>query len=206
MNLHPVLNQTVRELEQTFDQIPARRRELLEQLTAYIGEKKKAGLPVNLVFICTHNSRRSHMGQLWALAAAACYDIGKVQAYSGGTEATAFNPRAVQAMQQAGFGIEALSQDPNPVYAVTYAPAAPPARIWSKAFDDPANPASGFAAVMTCSDADENCPLIPGAEKRLALTYDDPKAFDDTPQEAEKYRERARQIGREILYAFREAR
>jgi arsenate reductase (thioredoxin) len=206
MTLHPVLHQTVRELEQTFDQIPADRKQLLQQLAAYIRGKKNSGQPVNLVFICTHNSRRSHMGQLWALAAAAYYDIGQVQAYSGGTEATAFNPRAVKAMQEAGFGIEALSQEPNPVYAVTYAAAAPPAQIWSKAFDDPANPASDFCAVMTCSDADENCPLVAGVDQRLAITYDDPKHFDDTPQEEEKYRERARQIGREMLYAFQAAR
>jgi arsenate reductase len=37
---------------------------------------------------------------------------------------------------------------------------------------------------------------------RLPVTYDDPKNFDDTPQEEEKYRERVRQIGREMLYAF----
>jgi arsenate reductase (thioredoxin) len=202
MTLHAVLHQTVRELEQTFDQIPAGRRELLQQLASYIREKKKAGQPVKLVFICTHNSRRSHMGQLWALAAAAYYDIAQVQSYSGGTEATAFNPRAVKAMQQAGFGIEALDQGANPVYAVTYAPGAPPAQLWSKAFDDPANPATGFGAVMTCSDADENCPLVPGVDQRLAITYDDPKHFDDTPQQEEKYRERTRQIGREMLYAF----
>ena len=65
-----------------------------------------------------------------------------------------------------------------------------------------ANPEKDFAAVMTCSHADEHCPFIPGATARIALTYDDPKDFDDTPLESEKYRERVMQIGREILYAF----
>jgi arsenate reductase len=206
MKLLPALHQTIQELEQTFDQIPAERQELLRQLSAYIREKQQAGRPVNLVFICTHNSRRSHMAQLWAQAAGAYYGIGQVHCFSGGTEATAFNPRAVEAMREVGFNIPPASQEANPSYEVHYAERAAPVRLWSKTFDDPANPATGFGAVMTCSDADENCPLVPGVEQRLAITYDDPKHFDDTPQEAEKYRERARQIGQELLYAFRETR
>jgi arsenate reductase (thioredoxin) len=85
---------------------------------------------------------------------------------------------------------------------VTYAGEAAPVQLWSKTFDDPANPAAGFGAVMTCSDADENCPFVPGTDLRLAITYDDPKNFDGTPREEEMYRERAVQIGRELLYAF----
>jgi protein-tyrosine-phosphatase len=206
MTLNPILHQTIQELAQTFDQIPAERRKLLGQLSSYIHSRKKACQAVNLVFICTHNSRRSHMAQLWAQAAAACYDIDQVYCFSGGTEATAFNPRAVQAMQEAGFDIRALDTGDNPRYLAAFAPGAAPARLWSKTFGDPANPASGFGAVMTCNDADESCPLVPGADLRLALTYHDPKHFDGTAQEEEKYRERARQIGRELLYAFLAAR
>jgi arsenate reductase (thioredoxin) len=206
MKLLPALHQTVQELEHTFDQIPNERKTLLRQLSDYIREKQHAGGPVNLVFICTHNSRRSHMAQLWAQAAGAYYGIGQVQCFSGGTEATAFNPRAVEAMRELGFDISPAGQEANPIYQVRFAAEAAPVRLWSKTFDDPANPATGFGAVMTCSDADENCPLVPGVERRLAITYDDPKHFDDTPQETEKYRERARQIGRELLYAFKEAR
>ena len=55
---------------------------------------------------------------------------------------------------------------------------------------------------MTCSDADENCPFIPGAEMRLPLTYEDPKEADDKPEERAVYDERVRQIGREIFYAM----
>jgi arsenate reductase len=55
---------------------------------------------------------------------------------------------------------------------------------------------------MTCTHADENCPLVAGADVRISLPYDDPKAFDNTPLEAAKYTERVHEIGREILYAF----
>ncbi|MBC5772551.1 protein-tyrosine-phosphatase [Pontibacter sp. KCTC 32443] len=204
MSLNPTLSQTIAQLSQTFDQIPEERKELLNQLTDYIKQKKKAGQNINLVFICTHNSRRSHMAQLWAQAAAANYNIPAVKTYSGGTEATAFYPAAVQAMQELGFEIETGPETINPKYKVKYSPDEPTIEVWSKRFDDVANPKADFAAVMTCSDADDNCPFVPGVEKRIAITYNDPKASDNTPQQAQAYRERALQIGREMLYVFRQ--
>jgi arsenate reductase len=125
-----------------------------------------------------------------------------VETFSGGTEATAFNPRAVKAMQETGFDIVTKKDGQNPVYEVKYSNEAAPLTIFSKKYDDPFNPNKNFAAVMTCSHADENCPLVVGAAARIALTYNDPKDFDGTPQEAAKYSERVHEIGREILYAF----
>jgi arsenate reductase (thioredoxin) len=202
MKLLEQLTPYVQELEQEFDQIPAERKQLLARLADYTRSKRAAGQAAQFNFICTHNSRRSHLSQIWAQAAAAYYDIDGVYCYSGGTEATAFNPRAIKAMQEAGFRITPLGPGDNPRYAVHYAEDAAPLQAWSKRFDDAANPSSGFCAVMTCSDADENCPLVPGVELRLPVTYDDPKNFDGTPQEAQKYSERVGQIGREMLYAF----
>lgn len=138
---------------------------------------------------------------IWAAVAARHFGLGKVVTYSGGTEATAFNPRAVAALQRAGFDVENPGGD-NPPYLVSYADDLPPLVCFSKRYDHPANAAPAFAAIMTCSDADENCPFIPGAELRLPLTYEDPKIADDTPAEAERYDERVAQIGREVLYAF----
>ena len=63
-----------------------------------------------------------------------------------------------------------------------------------------------FGAIMTCSHADENCPFVNGAEMRMTISFDDPKDFDGTPEEAEMYKERACQIGREILYSFSQIR
>ncbi len=202
MILLPTLAHTVKQLEATFLEIPSERKELLKQLSDYIRKKKEEGEPINLVFICTHNSRRSHMAQLWAQAAAAYYDIESVRTFSGGTEATGFFPAAMQAMQEIGFEIEKEDVSDNPKYKVQFANAAASINVWSKRFDDAANPTSGFCAIMTCSDADENCPFVPGVEKRIAITYTDPKASDNTPQQAEKYKERALQIGREMLFAF----
>lgn len=182
-----------------FHQIPAARKQQLARLAAYVQAKNDQ--PVHLNFICTHNSRRSHLGMIWAAVAATHYGLENVLTYSGGTEATAFNPRAVAALERAGFRIENPGGD-NPHYRVYYAEDRPPLVCFSKVYDHPENPDKDFAAIMTCSEADENCPFIPGAKLRLPLTYEDPKAADDTPEETARYDERTAQIGRELLYAF----
>lgn len=198
----PTLSKTIKHLILEFDQIPSSRKSLLGELTNFIEGRVKSNQKVNLNFICTHNSRRSHLAQVWAQTAAYYYDITNVECFSGGTEATAFNPRAVKAMEQAGFDITTKKDGPNPVYEVRFSEAVTPFIAFSKKYDDPVNPDKDFAAIMTCSHADENCPLVLGATTRIAITYDDPKDFDGTAQEEAKYKERVHEIGREILFAF----
>ena len=182
------------------------RKQTLQPLIDYIQSKITENKNANLNFICTHNSRRSHLSQVWAQAAAHYYQIKNVYCYSGGTEATALFPMAAKTLEQAGFEIEALSEGKNPVYAIKYAANEHPIVGFSKTFDHPFNPKSEFAAIMTCSHADANCPFIPGAEKRIPVKYDDPKAFDNTPQQAEKYQERSNQIASEMLFIFSKIR
>jgi arsenate reductase (thioredoxin) len=201
-SLLPSLTQTVTKLTSEFSLIPAERKVLLQELVQFVEKKIKAGQPIYLNFICTHNSRRSHLSQIWAQAAAYYYKVPNVFCYSGGTEATAFNPRAVKAMQEAGFVITMTQAGNNPRYEVRFAEKASPVIAFSKKYDDPFNHNQDFAAIMTCSHADENCPLVLGASGRIALTYNDPKEFDGTPLEAAKYSERVHEIGIEILFAF----
>lgn len=184
------------------DTISNERKQTLQPLIDYIQTKVTENKNANLNFICTHNSRRSHLSQVWAQAAAHFYQIKNVYCYSGGTEATALFPMVAKTLEQAGFEIEVLSEGKNPVYAIKYAENEHPIVGFSKTFDHPFNPQSEFAAIMTCSQADANCPFIPGAEKRIPVKYDDPKAFDNTPQQVEKYEERSNQIATEMLYVF----
>ena len=181
--------------------IPEERKRALEDVAALISSKRKGGEPTELTFICTHNSRRSHMGQLWAAAAAAHFGLDGVHTYSGGTEATAFNPRAVAALHEAGFVIESPGGD-NPHYLVTYDEDGPVMECFSKRYDDPFNPAEGFAAIMTCSEANEACPVVLGAALRAPIRYEDPKIADGTSNETAAYGERCLQIATEMLYLF----
>lgn len=208
---------TMQDLETTCKQLDAAARRLaettapermeeLEGLAWWIAQRPPQA-PAQLVFICTHNSRRSHMGQIWAQTAAAHYGLDSVRTFSGGTEVTAFNPRAVTALRQLGIGLIALEAGPIPnvPYVVSLQPGAPPTTAFSKHYADPANPQSDFAAVMTCSEADGACPVVFGAEARFSLPYVDPKASDGTDLEAQTYRERALQIGAEMFYVMRRA-
>ena len=201
-SLHPALAEHVRDHVRRIDAIAPPRREALDQLAAWIAERRAASEPVRLLFICTHNSRRSHMGQLWAATAAAYFGVDDVTTFSGGTEATAFNPRAVASLRRAGFVIDTSDDGDNPRYEVSYSTSRPAMQAWSKVYDDAANPSDGFAAVMTCSAADEACPFVRGADVRIAIPYDDPKAADGTPAEAATYDARSAQIATEMLYVF----
>jgi len=178
------------------------RKDKLQPLIDYIQSKVSAQQEVRLNFICTHNSRRSHLSQVWAQTLASHYGISKVFCYSGGTEVTALFPMAIETLENSGFEIKTISKGSNSVYEIKYAANAHPVIGFSKTYDDSFNPTSKFTAILTCSSADVNCPIIAGAEKRIPLMYEDPKAFDHTPQQAEKYHERSLQIATEMCYVF----
>ena len=189
------------QLSQQFESISSDRKVLLEKISSYIQQKKDAKSPIQLIYVCTHNSRRSHFGQIWAAVAAEYFGVNEVSTFSGGTEATAFNPNAIQALRGLGFEITEMDTTLNPKYEVDFG-GSKLNICFSKVYDDVSNPLSNFAAIMTCGEAEENCPFIPGVELRIGTTYDDPKSFDGTDFQDEKYIERALQIGLETLYVF----
>lgn len=184
------------------ESIAESRKETLQPLIEFIQEKVDRRETVRINFICTHNSRRSHLSQVWAQALAAHFQIGQVYCYSGGTESTALFPMVAKTLEEAGFKVFTISETENPVYSIKYDENEHPIIGFSKKLDSAFNPSSHFAAVMTCSQADEGCPFVAGAEKRIPITFEDPKVFDGTPQQAEKYRERSLQIATEMFYVF----
>lgn len=182
--------------------IPDDRKEILNPFIDYLQEKIKSGKNISLNFICTHNSRRSHLSQIWAQTMAEYFQMNQITCYSGGTAATAVYPMIIKVLDETGFETIQLSKEENPVIVVKYSEKRHPIIAFSKTYDHLFNPSIGFVAVMTCSDADQNCPLIPGTEKRIVLNYEDPKAFDDSPLKYQKYEERSKQIATEMFYAF----
>ncbi|CAM3021943.1 arsenate-mycothiol transferase ArsC [Flavobacterium frigoris] len=185
-----------------FGTISLERKAILLPLIDFIQEKVSKNQEVRLNFICTHNSRRSHLSQVWAQTAAAHFNVKNVFCYSGGTEATALFPMVAKTLEQAGFQVRPLSEGTNPVYSIKYSENGHPIIGFSKTYDDSFNPQSAFAAILTCSSADNGCPFIAGAEKRIPITFEDPKAFDNTPQKEAKYKERSVQIATELFYVF----
>jgi arsenate reductase len=99
---YPALADTITNLP--FAAIPTARLQLLDEMADYLIAKRRKGEEIRLNFICTHNSRRSQLSQVWAQTAAAYYGIDAT-CYSGGVEVTAFNERAVAALQRDGFKV-----------------------------------------------------------------------------------------------------
>ena len=198
--LYPKISAVIDHLD--IDSVSELRRQTLQPLVEYIQDKVFKKQEVRLNFICTHNSRRSHLSQVWAQAMAVYFNIPNVVTYSGGTEATALFPMAAKTLETSGFKINVIADGTNPIYSIKYDDNAHPIIGFSKTYDSEFNPTSTFCAIMTCSQADGGCPFIAGAEKRVPITYEDPKAFDNTPQQAEKYHERSLDIATELKYVF----
>ena len=185
-----------------FSAISENRKLILQPLIDFIQDKTNQQKKVQLNFICTHNSRRSHLSQVWAQTLAQYYNIQNVTCFSGGTEATAMFPMVVKTLNKSGFEIAVKNEGVNPEYHIEFTKITAPIICFSKTYDDAFNPQSEFAAILTCSNADENCPFIAGAEKRIPITFEDPKAFDNSPLQEAKYLERSLQIASELKYVF----
>lgn len=198
--INNTLNQVILKLD--WENIVEDRKDLLQSLINFIQSRIDVGLSVYLTFICTHNSRRSHLAQVWASTAALYFNIPSIHCYSGGTEETAVFPKILETLKSQGFSIGRLSEGGNSKYWIKAGINSAPLLLFSKEYDHSINPGSGYGAIMTCSQADEGCPFIPGALKRISITYEDPKVSDGTVLQDQVYSERSLQIAREMFYVF----
>ncbi|MFO0939156.1 MAG: protein-tyrosine-phosphatase [Pirellulales bacterium] len=201
LEMYPDVQQYLEKCISRFDSISEQRKSELAIVANYIQRQAKKGLRSKLTFICTHNSRRSHLSQVWAAVAASYFGLANVETFSGGTEATAFNPRSVAALKRCGLKILADDdQSSNPRYSVFYTDSISPLFCFSKVFNESPNPTENYCAIMTCSQADDACPVVMGCDLRVPIRYEDPKVADDTPAESQRYDERSEQICTEMLY------
>ena len=182
--------------------VSSERQAVLKPLADYIQNKVDSNQEIRLNFICTHNSRRSHLSQIWTQTMAFHFNIKNVFCYSGGTEATAMFPKVAETLTNQGFQIQKISDTENPVYAVKFDENQHPIICFSKTYFDEFNPKTNFSAIMTCNNAYEGCPMVFDADSRFPIKYDDPKAFDGTELMNEKYAERSLQIASEMYYVF----
>lgn len=202
------MNIKIREIiaQLSTERISEERKIILQPLIEFISSKISKNEEVRLNFICTHNSRRSHLSQIWAQSMAFYYHIENVFCYSGGTEATAMFPKVAETLTNQGFEILKLSETENPVYAVKFAENEHAVICFSKKYNDDFNPKTAFAAILTCDSADENCPIVYGAEARIPIKYEDPKKSDGTPEMDETYFNRSLEIATEMKFVFENLR
>ena len=202
------MNLKIREIiaQLSTERISDERKIILQPLIEFISSKPSKNEEVILNFICTHNSRRSHLSQIWAQTMANYFEVKNVFCYSGGTEATAMFPKVVETLRNQGFEILKLSETENPVYAVKFAENEHAVICFSKKYNNDFNPKSEFAAILTCDSADENCPIVYGAEARIPIKYEDPKKSDGTPEMNETYFNRSLEIATEMKFVFENLR
>lgn len=198
--MYPILLQTIEKVSEI--SISEERKETLQPLIDFLQKKVDFDKIIRLNFICTHNSRRSHLAQIWAQTMAFHFGVKNVFCYSGGTEATAMFTKVEETLLHQGFNIEMLVKGNNPIYSIKFNTNEAAIIGFSKKFDDTFNPESEFAAIMTCSSADEGCPFVFGSEARIPIRYEDPKAFDGTELMNAKYEERSLEIASEMYYVF----
>jgi len=199
--MHPKIKETCQALCLTFDSISSERKETLKQIATTFADELRNSNPLQVVYICTHNSRRSHFAQIWSEIAAQYFELTNCFSYSGGTEVTRINQNVLAALEQQGFEISESDDSINPKVVVHYGNDLG-VLCYSKTYDDDSNPQSDFIAIMTCDHADQNCPFIPGTKMRIPLTYEDPKKHDDQENVVEKYKSKSEEIGREMLFLF----
>lgn len=184
------------------ENITIERKEILQALIEYIQNKIDLNETIRLNFICTHNSRRSHLSQIWAQTMAYYFGVKNIFCFSGGTEETAMFPKVAETLINQGFEINKIAETENTIYAVKYAKNEMPIICFSKKYNNNFNPKNNYGAIMTCNNADVGCPLVIGAQARFSIKYNDPKEFDNTELMDKKYAERSVEIAQEFYYVF----
>lgn len=181
------------------------RKTLLQKIAKKIATNYHFNNSININFICTHNSRRSQLGQVWAYFASDYFNLS-INALSGGTEVTAFHRNTVKTLKDVGFifVVEKFSHS-NPVYAISFNETTKPIQGFSKLYNHPIN-TSPYLVLTTCNNADENCPFIPEAMHRFHLPYKDPKHSDDLPSQEETYLQTNKEIAAEMYFLFNEVK
>lgn len=194
------LKKTISQLKAV--EISSERKLVLQPLIDFIQSKKNQNQTIRLNFICTHNSRRSHLSQIWAQTLAYYFNIPNIYCYSGGTEATALYPKVAETLRNQGFQVHKIAEGINPIYAIHYAINEQAIIGFSKKYNDDFNPQNDFVAIMTCDNADEGCPIVFGVIERIPIKYSDPKQFDNTTMMDEKYIEKSMEIASELYYVM----
>ena len=100
------LREHAERLSSSFEGMTPQHREAGETLARWIAANYRPGSPLNVIVVCTGNSRRSILGSSMGNLAAAYHGLPEIRFHSGGTDPTAFNPRTVSTLRAIGFEIE----------------------------------------------------------------------------------------------------
>ena len=183
--------------------IEKNRKDKIVKLAQIIKKNHEQQNIVKITFICTHNSRRSQFSQVWAYISALYFKLDFLEFYSGATEVDSVNLNVINALSNSGLKIEKTHKD-KAIYLLKSLKKDKGISLYSKLYNSKLNPSKHFIAIMTCSDADQMCPVIKGADKRVSLPYPDPRVADNTGLEEEVYKQTCSIIAKEMFYLMKQ--
>ena len=165
-----------------------KQKERLEKVINQIN--KLLGSSRSIVFICTHNSRRSQFCEFWAKYFSNHYDKN-LNIYSAGVEKTEVYNGVFKALLRCG--VKKLNNklviDKQSI------------RLESKTLEE--IHLKSFISIINCSDAEKNCPIDFRSIANINLKYEDPKSFDGSSSEEDEYFNTSYLIARELNYIIR---
>ena len=188
------------EITSSFKNIPSSRLQRLDEIVLEINEIFNNKKNLNFLFVCTHNSRRSQFANVWAEIAATFYNLNSIKSYSCGTEKSIVSKNTIEALEDLGLKIHNHPNINNAFHAFYGKELF--IDVFSKKYSDSSISKENTIAIMTCTDADQNCPIIPYAKNRISLNFKDPKRFDNTSYFRMEYQKTAKEIATEIFYIF----
>ena len=200
--LYPILHNYARNLYPDYNSIPEERKRIIEELASYIRGNIQTGVKTELLFVGTNNSTRSQFAYVWAITAAYYYGVKNLSFFSGGTSPSPIDMHTLLALEDAGFIAYKLNQNGETSYEIKYTYNLEPIRIWSKKYNEKGQPTINFASIVVCANADINLPVIKGTNFRTSLHYFDPKAYQNTAEVMDQYKEKCRNVALEMFYLF----
>ena len=183
--------------------IEKNRKDKLVKLAQVIKRNREQQNIVKVIFICTHNSRRSQFSQVWAYISSLYFKLDFLEFFSGGTEVDSVNLNVINALSNSGLKIE-KKQTGDEVYLLKSSKRDKGINLYSKEYSCKSNPPKHFIAIMTCSDADQMCPVIKGADKKVFLPYPDPRTSEKTGLEKKTYGHINAVVAKEMFYLMKQ--
>ena len=128
LRLLPKVKEYADTLTTSFDMIDETHRLAGGKLAEWIAKNYRPGKPLDIVAVCTGNSRRSMLGATMGHVASVYYGMPEIRFHSGGTAPTAFNIRTVNALKEIGVEVEPTGkeaargepQTANPLYRIRW--------------------------------------------------------------------------------------
>ena len=186
-NMEPVFNKFFSRID-SFNP-NQKRKKRLDNIASVINENLNKTR--SIVFLCTHNSRRSQICEVWGKVFAEIYRK-KININSAGAFKTVVHSQVYESIVKCGLVVDNKKEiffDKKKF------------KLNSKTIDSLTM--KNFIAVMTCSNAEKSCPNDPRSIRNIKMFFNDPRIYDETDKMSREYLNTTIYIAEELNYIFK---